>query len=208
MKNRLAQLILLGFVQSTALAQSSLEPCRKDFTDAYHVGVNKVIDDAVAAPSSLQLTTFPSFQAESGLRLVASRVYFVEFQTSFWGDSYVVDRKGDGRMDFTKPRTVAKSRNAPLSSDTAQRIEHAYSKAITEATQSGRMGLDGTAYVLSTGKGDCAWAWSPEPNSQNGQLIELMRRLEVHTKFSSAIDLQRSEKSIIRLLNIIEGMGK
>ncbi|OEZ58194.1 hypothetical protein [Duganella sp. HH105] len=208
MKNRLAQLIFLGFFQSTALAQSSLEPCREDFIDAYHVGVNKVIDDAVAAPSSLQLTAFPSFQAESGLRLVASRVYFVEFQTSFWGDSYVVDRKGNGRMDFTKPRTVAKSRNALLSLDTAQRIGRMYSKAITEATQSGRMGLDGTAYVLSTGKGDCAWAWSPEPNSQNGQLIELMRRLEAHTKFSSLMDLQRSEKSIIRLLNSIEGIGK
>lgn len=208
MKNRLAQLIFLAFFQSTALAQSSLEPCRKDFIDAYHVGVNKVIDDAVAVPSSLQLTTFPSFQTESGLRLVASKVYFVEFQTSFWGDSYVVDRKGNGRMDFTKPRTVAKSRSAPLSSDTAQRIGRAYSKAITEATQSGRTGLDGTAYVLSTGKGDCAWAWSPEPNSQNGQLIELMRRLETHTKFSSLIDLQRSEKSIIQLLNTIERVGK
>jgi hypothetical protein len=206
MKNCIAQLVLLGFFQSAAVAQGSLEPCRQDFTDGYHVGVNKVIDGAVAAPSSLQLTTCPSFQAESGLRLVASTIYFVEFQTAFWADSYVVDRKGNGRMDFAKPRTVAKSRNAQLSADTAQRIEHLYSQAIADARKSDRMGLDGTAYVLSTAKGACAWAWSPEPDSQNGRLVELLQRLEAHTKFSSSMDLQRSEKAIIRLLNAIEGM--
>lgn len=207
MKICFAQLVVIGFFQSAALAQGSLEPCRNDFTDGYHVGVNKVIDDAVAAPSSLQLTTFPSFQAESGLRLVASRIYFVEFQTSFWGDSYVVDRAGNGHMDFTKPRTLAKLRSAQLSADTSQRIGRLYSKAIDEATKSDRMGLDGTAYVLSSAKRACAWAWSPEPSSQNGRLIELMRRLETHAKFSSAMDLQSSEKVIIRLLNAIEGIG-
>lgn len=97
----------------TPAAQSTLEPCR-EAGDPYHAAVNQVIDKVVAKPSRLQLTTFPSFQTESGIRLVGSDVYFVEFQSSYWGDSVAEDGGGSYHMDFRKPRPITKVRRAPL----------------------------------------------------------------------------------------------
>jgi hypothetical protein len=64
MKERLLLLALFGVLHSNAGAQNSLEPCQGDFSDEYHAGVNRVINDAVVNPSSIQLTTFPSFRPE------------------------------------------------------------------------------------------------------------------------------------------------
>jgi hypothetical protein len=108
-------------------------------------------------------------------------------------------------MDFGKPKTVVKTRHARLSIGVARRIEHIFIRAIAEAKGSDRIGLDGEAYVFSDRSGACAWAWSPEPNSPNDRLVKLMRRLEMHTKFSAPVDLERSEKAIIRYLDEIEG---
>ncbi|MDB5910765.1 MAG: hypothetical protein JWP34_4879 [Massilia sp.] len=204
MKTRLLLLGFLWVLHNNAFAQSALEPCLEDFSDAYHGGVNKVIDDAVVRPSSLQLTTFPSFYPESGLRLAGSELYFVELQSSFWGESQFIDRHGNGHMDFKRPKIIPKTRHAPINSAIARRLEHIFSKGITRAKKSDKMGLDGVSFVFSTSGGTCGWAWSPEPRSRNGRLVELMRRLEKHAMFSSPIDLQRSEKAIMRYLEVME----
>lgn len=205
MNNCVLLAALMAALHGSARAQSSLELCGQDFADGYHTGVNKRIDAAVALKPSLLLTTFPSFEKESGIRIAGSDIYFVEFRNQFWGESYVVDRKGVGHMDFTKPKGAVTARHAPLAASITDRIVRLFSKAISEAAHSDRMGLDGTAYVFSTPDGACGWAWSPAPESRNGRLVELARRLESHTKFSSPADLQRSEKSIVRYLDAIEG---
>jgi hypothetical protein len=195
-------------LQNSANAQSSLEPCRQDFMDGYHIGVNKRIDAAVAHKPSLMLTTFPSFETESGLRLVGADIYLVEFQKQFWHESYVVDRKGAAHMNFTKPKGAVRTRHAALDASVAARVLDLYSNAIANATPTGRIGLDGTAYVFSTPGGACGWAWSPEPASRNGRLVELARLLEVHARLSNPIDLQRSEKAIVGYVNAVEGSGR
>jgi len=207
MRFRTSIFVLVLALQSCANAQNSLDPCGDDFSDAYYNGVVKRIDDAVARKSSLQVTTFPSFQVESGLRLVGSEIYYVEFQNQFWNESTVWDGKGNGHMDFSKPKGTAKARHAPLETSLAARILRLYSKAIAQAAPSNRRGLDGTSYVFSTPDGACGRTWSPEPETHAGQLIELARRLETHTKFSTPNDLHRSEKAIVRYLNTIERNG-
>jgi hypothetical protein len=204
MKIRLVSLALLGALHGNSIAQNALEPCLQRLADAYHAGVNKTINDVVVRPSTLQLTTIPSFQPESGLRLVGTELYFVEFPSSYWGDSFVVDRHGSGRMDFTKPRIVTKTRHAPLSATNARRVEQIYAKAISKAKKSGQIGLDGVTYYFSTSSGACASTWSPEPRTRTGRLVELVSRLAKHTAFSAAIDLQRSEAAIAKLLQSME----
>lgn len=196
---------LLIALHGNASAQGSLEPCGQDFADGYHTGVNSRIEAAVARKSSLQLTTYPSFEVESGLRLVGPDLYFVEFRTQFWNDSYVVDRKGVSHMDFTKPKTDVRTSHVRLDPAIAARVERIYSKAIAEAKHSDRGGLDGTTFVFSTQQGACGSTWSPAPGSANGRLVELARRLGTHTRLTAPIDLQRSEKTIIRYLDVIEG---
>jgi hypothetical protein len=204
MKAHLFLFVLAGVLQSSSIAQNVLEPCREDFSDEYHARVNRIIGDAVAQPSSLRLTTFPSFQPESGLILVGAELYFVRLNSFYWAESLYADRDGSYRRDFVKPKIVTTTLHAPLSATIARRIEYVYSAAIAKAGTSGRMGLDGVAYVFSTSNGACAWAWSPEPGTRNGRLLELMERLEKHATFSLPIDLQRSEKAIKKLLQTIE----
>lgn len=195
---------LLCVLHTKAGAQNALEPCLRNYADAYHIGINKIINEAVAHPPSLQLTTLPSFEAESGLRLVGTEIYFVQFRSFYWGESQVFDRHGVGHMDFSKPKIATKIRHAPLSAPLARLVEHTYSKAIAKARRSDQMGLDGTSYVFSTSDGSCGWTWSPGPRTRNGRLVELMKRLEEHAAFSAPIDLQRSEKVMMQLLQTID----
>lgn len=201
------QLLILVTVlalHGRCIAQDSLEPCAKNFDNPYHSGVNRFIDDAVSKPSRLQLTTIPSFQVESGIRLVESEVYYVEFKSSYWGSSIVYDRKGVGRMDFKRTKIATKVWHAPLDVSVADRVQRAFAKAIANASPSGKMGVDGVSYVFSTDDGACGSTWSPDPKSQNGRLVQLLNRLEKHATFKSPMDLDRSEKSLIKLLQAVE----
>jgi len=188
----------------TSAAQGSLEPCR-EANDPYYRAVNQVIDKAVAKPTQLQLTVFPSFEVESGIRLVGSDVYFVKFRSSFWADSVAADGGGSYHMDFSKPKTVATVSRATLDAAVAERVLRVFTKAIVEAKETGHGGLDGIAYVFTASGGKCGRTWSPEADSRSGRLVQLMDRLARHARFSAPLDLARSEKSLIRLIGKIEG---
>lgn len=195
-------LFLACTLAAHATAQDALEPCRDRFDDRYHKAVTRVIDKAVAKPARLMLATIPSFEPESGLRLVGNEIYHVEFPTSFWHESY--PKGGTGRMDFTAPRIAGKVRRALLSADVANRVERVFVNAIARSRESDAAGLDGVSYVITTPDNLCGYAWSPRKGSRNAQLIQLMQRLEKHTSFTTPVDLQRSEQSLIRLLNALE----
>lgn len=136
--------------------------------------------------------------------MVGSDVYFVELQSSFWADSVAEDGGGSYHMDFSKPRTATKVRRASLAAAVAERVQQVFTKAIVEAKAPGQGGLDGVAYVFTTSGDNCGWAWSPDPQSRNGRLVQLMDRLARHASFTAPLDLARSEKSLIRLVEKIE----
>ena len=198
-------LMLAGLLHSVCSAQDALEPCSRERANPYYDGVNQVISAAVGQQSSLLLTTLPSFEPESGVRLVGAKVYLVEFRSSFWAESNHVNRQGIGRMDFTKPAIKTRTRHAPIDAALARRIELVYSKAIANAKKLEQVGVDGVSYLMSTSNGACASAWSPRPRTPNDRLIMLLRRLERHATLSAAIDLRRSEREIAHLLYAIDG---
>jgi hypothetical protein len=200
----LLPLALFGTCQSICRAQNALEPCHDQFADPYYARVVKTIDDAVMQPSSLQLTTLPSFEPESGVRLVGTELYFVQFKSFFWADSYHRARDGSYRMDFARPKIATRVRHAPLSSTLARRIEQVYAAAVAKAKNADWMGVDGVTYAFSTSNRACALAWSPKSGTSNGRLVALLERLEKHAGFSTPVDLQRSEQAMVRLLQTIE----
>lgn len=171
----LALMLLCG----QCYAQNLLEPCDGYIRSPYSDGVQKIIDHAVPQPSLLHLATLPSFQNESGLRLVGNEVYFVQFKSFYWGDSIVYNRKGEGRMDFSRPPRVSTTvSHAPLSEPVARRIEKVYTQSIARAKRSNQAGLDGVSYVFATANGDCASAWSPQAVA--GKIRAASRRRRRH----------------------------
>ncbi len=150
------------------------------------------------------MTTLPSFEAESGIRLVGAEVYFVQFRSQFWSAAARYRRDGSYRMDFTKPKIITRVRHAPLSPSLMQRVRDVFARAVSTAKTQNNMGLDGETFLIATHGRACAWAWSPDARSADGRLIALMRRLEVHATLSAPRQLQRSEHDIGRLLIVLE----
>lgn len=191
---------LVGLLHCAAPAQGALEPCPIASFNPYYDGVNRVIDKAVGRASSLHLTTLPSFEAESGLRLVGTEVYFVQFRAQFWSESVRLQRDGTYRMDFAKPSIITRVRHAPLSPIITQGVQEVYARAVSTAKKQNNVGLDGETYLISVPGMACAFAWSPDPKTANGRLIALMQRLEIHATLSAPPQLQRSEREIAKLL--------
>jgi hypothetical protein len=195
---------LVGMFHCAASAQSALEPCPTVQPNPYYDGVNRVIDNSVGRPSSLHLTSLPSFEAESGLRLVGTEVYFVQFRTQFWSESVYPQRDGSYRMNFTKPNIITRVHHAPLSPAIMKRVLDVYARAASTAKKQDSIGIDGVTYLILTPGIACALAWSPDPKTANGRLITLMQRLEIHATLSAPRQLQHSERDIAKLLNVLE----
>jgi hypothetical protein len=184
-----------------ALAQAALEPCEMEFLGDYYRGVDKIIDDAVGGPPRLSLTTLPSFSPESGVRLVADDIYFVQLGSSFWYGATTVDRSGRGREDFSSPKVKTRLYRAKISPSIAERVEQAYTAAIERSRKSDRIGLDGVSYRFTRPGIGCGEAWSPEPDTSNAKLVELVELLARHAKLSKPREMQRSEESMAALLS-------
>lgn len=185
----------------SALAQSALEPCEMEFLGDYYRGVDKIIDDAVGRTPRLSLTTLPSFSPESGVRLVADDIYFVQFGSSFWYGATTVDSSGRGREDFSLPKVKTLIYRARISPSIAERIEQAYTSAIERSRKSDRMGLDGVSYRFTKPGIGCGEAWSPEPDTSNATLVDLVELLAKHAKLSKPRELVRSEEAVAALLS-------
>lgn len=194
----LLTVLIIVLAPVTALAQSALEPCEMEFLGDYYRGVDRIIDDALGGTPRLSLTTLPSFSPESGVRLFGENIYFVQFGSSFW---YGVDRSRRGHDDFSLPKVKTRIYRAKISPLIAERIEQAYTAAIESSRKSDRMGLDGVSYRFTRPGIGCGEAWSPDPDTSNAKLVELVELLAKHAKLSKPREMQRSEEAMAALLS-------
>ena len=193
-------LFTLGWCAIASARAQTIEPCKSKFMGDYYRGVDEIIDKAVGRQSQLSITTIPSFSAESGLRLVGNDIYFVQLKTSVWANSFVMDGPGRGHNDFSSPQAATLVYRAALSPEIASRVKQLYRNAITNAKKSDRMGLDGVTYRMAVPAGGCGETWSPEPQSPDGRLVELIQLLSAHARLSQPRAMQRNEEAIVRLL--------
>lgn len=195
---RLSVLLILaiGFLCSRGYAQSELEPCDNEFSGEYYARVDRVIAEAVGQRAQLKLTTIPSFEPESGVRLVGTDVYFVKFLNSLWAEATSFDEAGYGHTDYAKPQITTEVNHAPLAPGLSKRVEQVFLQSIANTKKSDELRLDGVTYRFSTDKNSCGTTWSPDPESHSGRLVKVFRLLEKHAVLESASDLKNSEDSI------------
>lgn len=206
MKNfPLLLILVIGFLCNRTYAQGELEPCDNEFEDEYYASVDRVISEAVGRRAQLQLTTTPSFKPESGVRLIGTDVYFVQFLNSFWAEANYFDEAGYGHTDYAKPRITTMVRHAPLNPELAKRVEQVFLQSIANTKRSDDFRLDGVTYRFSTDQNNCGATWSPDPESHSGHLVSLVSLLERHAGLESESDLRNSEKSISQTLNVVKG---
>lgn len=203
---RLSVLLILavGFLCGRAYAQSELEPCNNEFSGEYYARVDRIISEAVGRHAQLQLTTIPSFEPESGVRLVGTDVYFVKFLNSLWAEANAFDEAGYEHTDYAKPRISTKVRHAPLDPGLAKRLEQVFLQSIVNARKSDDLRLDGVTYRFSAAQNSCGTTWSPDPESHSGHLVGLVKFLEKHASLEVEGDLRNSEKSISQALDVMK----
>lgn len=203
MHKYIARLIVGGGL-SLGLQAHALEPCDPA---AYFTNVGRTIDVAVNGQPRFAVTTFPSFEAEHGVRIVGSIVYSVRLSASFWDSSVVNDTARRYHHDFSKPRVKTSVEMATLTPELANRIIRVYANAMTRTGASDRQGLDGTTYYFEMPRIGCRKTWSPTPDSPNGQLVELAELLAAHAESRRSFISGRSEQKIVQKLIEIEHLG-
>ncbi|HBN9513373.1 hypothetical protein [Pseudomonas aeruginosa] len=203
---RLSVLLILaiGFLCSRGYAQSELEPCDNEFSGEYYARVDRVIAEAVGQRAQLKLTTIPSFEPESGVRLVGTDVYFVRFLNSLWAEATSFDEAGYGHTDYAKPKITTEVRHAPLAPGLAKRVEQVFLQSIANTKKSDDLRLDGVTYRFSADQNSCGATWSPDPESHSGHLVGLVKLLERHAGLEVESDLRNSEKSISQALDVMK----
>ncbi len=194
-------ILIIVLAPVPALAQSALKPCEMEFLGDYYRGVEKIIDDAVGGAPRLSLTTLPSFVPESGVRVVGDDVYLVQFASSFWYGAMKPDSAGRDHESFSSAQVKTRIYRAKISRSIADRIEQVYTAAIAGSRKPDRMGLDGVSYRFTRPGIGCGEAWSPDPDTPNAKLVELVELLAKHAKLSNPREMQRSEKAMAATLN-------
>ena len=179
----------------------ALQPCKNFFAD-YYEAVNYVIDKAVGFNPNLSLTTFPSFSAEEGIRIVGNEIYYVQLTSSVW----YTNQKPDDSVPVEKWLTShvpTKVFHGTIQHDLAERIKQIYTTAISKAAPSEASGLDGETYRYSTST-SCAETWSPSTGTLDARLVDLQNELATYAKKSSAKYLWRNESAIWRAAKLVD----
>ncbi len=169
------------------------KPCN-DFMPEYYGQVDRIVDVAVGKTARLSLTTFPSFYAESGVRLVGADVYFVQLLSFLWAESYA---GGVGpKVEFAKVRVKTKTFQAKLRADIADRVEAVYAHAISRVRPSQAQGLDGVTYRFAIPRAGCGEVWSPSNDTPDSRLVMLGELLEKHAQLTTEAELKKNEAAI------------
>ena len=169
------------------------EPC-SNFMPEYYGQVDSIIDAAVGKTARLSLTTFPSFSAESGVRLIGTDVYFVRLLSFVWAES---NAGAPGpKVPFSRIRVETETFTANLRPDLADRVEVIYASALSKVRPSKSQGLDGVTYRFAIPRKGCGEVWSPLYDTADGQLVMLNELLEKHAQLTTAAELKKSEDAI------------
>jgi len=169
----------------------ALEPCSQ-FLEKYAQVVERAAGTAQNNPNSTTVTTLPAFRPESALKIANDTVSLIEFNSSIWYEGLA--------HDGVSPKLGLKTSTARLPPSLATRLTQTIAKHIGRSKPSGRPGLDGVFYRFTTPEGGCAQTWSPEADSDDGKLVQVLNLLEAHARSGGAPSPTR-ERAIFALLD-------
>ncbi len=163
--------------------------------------VDNVTDVAIREKAQLSVTILPSFEAEAGVRVTGDSVFLVQFDRSFWAQSWVKDKSGASRHDFTVPRVKVQVNQAVLSPEVIARILLLYRAAIAEATEAAAPNLDGVSFYFSMNGAGCGTVNSPDKGSKMDRLSTLVKLLANHAEAANPVAVKASETRIVAFID-------
>jgi len=192
---------LLYAVSAAATEREKLGPCE---TSEYYTKIDKLMDDAVKQKVWLSITVVPSYEAEAGLRLGDDSVALVQFDKSFWRQTWVKESSGANRQDFALPRVMARVDRATLKRETIDRIVPLYRDAIAGAKPAARQQLDGVSYRFTFDGAGCAAIPWLGGDAKDGPLATLVKLLANHAETVGPDALRASEAKIVGALDALQ----
>jgi hypothetical protein len=162
-----------------ASADEHLEPCQGHFAE-YESRVEALSRAAMPGDVEFLVTVIPSFKPEWSVGVSADKGRFflthVVFQPSLWGSSLVQTGPNTFGYDFQKPHVQTTATTANISAGLHEALRSEWDRSIVGARPSEGIGLDGVTFKFQL-SGRCGSAWSPDPETRNGKLIDLVTAL-------------------------------
>jgi hypothetical protein len=161
------------------MADEQLEPCRHHLAE-YENRVEALSRAAMPGDVEFVVTVIPSFQPEWSVGVSADNGHFflthVTFQPSLWGSSLVETGPNTFGYDFQKPHIQTTAKTANISAELHEALRSEWDRSIASARPSDGIGLDGVTFKFQL-SGRCGSAWSPGPETRNGELVNLVMAL-------------------------------
>jgi hypothetical protein len=179
MRCALAAFVTGCLTVTCAVADEHLEPCQGHLVE-YESRVEALSRAAMPGDVEFFVTVIPSFQPEWSIGVSADKGQFflthVAFQRSLWGSSQVQTGPNTFGYDFQKPHILTTTKTANISAELHEALRSEWDRSIAGARPSKRIGLDGVMFKFQL-SGRCGSAWSPDPETRNGKLINLVMAL-------------------------------
>jgi hypothetical protein len=196
----------LGCLSFTmAAADDYLEPCRVSMAE-YESRVESISRTAMPGEAEFWVTVIPSFQPEwsVGVSSDGGR-YFVThviFQQSLWGRSLVQSGPNKYSYDFSKPDVRTTRHTVVISDELHRALRSEWERSIASARPAEGLGLDGVTFKFEL-SGRCGSAWSPDPETPNGKLVDLVMSLARFADTNNGSSRATGEAAIRRKLQRI-----
>jgi len=162
-----------------AVAGEHLEPCQGHLAE-YESRVEALSRGAMPGDVEFLVTVIPSFQPEWSVGVSADKGHFflthVVFQPSLWGSSQVQTGPNTFGYDFQKSHVQTTATTVNISAELHEALRSEWDRSIAGARRSEGIGLDGVTFKFQL-SGRCGSAWSPDPETRNGKLIDLVTAL-------------------------------
>jgi hypothetical protein len=171
-----------------AEAEDHLEPC-KDIFAQYENRVESISRAAMPGEVEFWVTVIPSFQPEWSVGVSSQQgryfVTHVVFRRSLWGRSLVQSGPTTSSYDFSKPRVRTTARTASISAELHEALRSEWARSIEGARPAEpdphgleRIVVDGVTFTFKL-SGRCGCAESPDPETRNSQLVDLVMALSL-----------------------------
>jgi hypothetical protein len=205
MRYSLTALVTGCLTVTFALADEHLEPCQGHLAE-YESRVEALSRAAMPGEVEFVVTVIPSFQPEWSVGVSADNGHFflthVAFQPSLWGSSLVQTGPNTFRYDFQKPQVQTTAKTANISAELHEALRSEWDRSIAAARPSKGIGLDGVTFKFQL-SGHCGSAWSPDPETRNGKLIDLVMALALFADSKKDPSHSSGEVVVLRKLEAL-----
>jgi hypothetical protein len=198
--------VSIGCLTATcAVAGDYLEPCQAHLAE-YESRVEAISRAATPGNVEFWVTVIPSFQPEWSVSVSADNGHFllthVTFQPSLWGSSQVQTGPNKFGYDFQKPHVQTTVKTTSISGELHDALRSEWDRSIAGARPAQGIAVDGVTFKFQL-SGRCGSAWSPDSETRNGKLIDLVMALALFADSTKVLSYASGEGVVFRKLRAL-----